>query len=106
MNNSKVLYNQKCSICNYEIQHYKKRSSLSFVDCSEMEDKYLKKLHVSFDNGTELSGVDAFIYVWKNTKGYNWLGKLISVAPIKQVAKICYAIIALLLFWRFKLFVK
>ena len=94
MNNSKVLYNQKCSICNYEIQHYKKRSSLSFVDCSEMEDKYLKKLHVRFDNGTELSGVDAFIYVWKNTKGYNWLGKLISVPPIKQIAKICYAIIA------------
>ena len=73
MNNSKVLYNQKCSICNYEIQHYKKRSSLSFVDCSEMEDKYLKKLHVSFDNGTELSGVDAFIYVWKNTKGVRCL---------------------------------
>ena len=42
----------------------------------------------------------------KNTKGYNWLGKLISVPPIKQIAKICYAIIAILLFWRFKLFVK
>ena len=42
----------------------------------------------------------------ENTKGYYWLGKLISVPPIKQIAKICYAIIALLLFWRFKLFVK
>ena len=107
MNTSdKVLFNEKCSICNIEIQHYKKRSNVKFIDCSEMDDKYLKKLHVMLANGNELVGVDAFIYVWKNTKGYNWLGKLISVQPIKQIAKICYAIIAQLLFWRFKLFVK
>ena len=104
--NGKVLFNEKCGICNFEIQHYKKRSSLEFSDCSEMDDKYLKRLHVIFPDGEELEGVDAFIYVWKNTKGYYWLGKLMSVPPIKQISKICYAIIAILLFWRFKLFVK
>ena len=103
MNNSKVLYNQKCSICNYEIQHYKKRSSLSFVDCSEMEDKYLKRLHVRFDNGTELSGVDAFIYVWNRTNGYQWLGKFISLPIVKHLAIFAYSILAFLLYWRFKL---
>ena len=67
MNDSKILFNEKCSICNFEIKHYKKRSELNFVNCSEMEDKYLKKLHVIFDDGKELSGVDAFIYVWEET---------------------------------------
>ena len=48
--NGKVLFNEKCSICNFEIKHYKKRSQLAFNDCSHMEDKYLKKLHVVFDD--------------------------------------------------------
>ena len=51
----KVLFNEKCSICNFEIKHYKKRSELTFNDCSHMEDKYLKKLHVVFADGKELT---------------------------------------------------
>ena len=47
----KVLFNEKCSICNFEIKHYKKRSELTFNDCSHMEDKYLKRLHVVFADG-------------------------------------------------------
>ena len=64
--NGKVLFNEKCSICNFEIKH----SQLTFNDCSHMEDKYLKKLHVVFDDDKELVGVDAFIYIWKRTDGY------------------------------------
>ena len=77
-NDGKVLFNEKCSICNFEIKHYKKRSELDFTDCSHMEDKYLKKLHVTFDDGKELVGVDAFIYVWNRTKGYRWLGTFVA----------------------------
>ena len=58
----KVLFNEKCSICNFEIKHYKKRSTLNFKDCSEMEDKYLKALYVQFSDGTELKGVDCLLY--------------------------------------------
>ena len=54
MEKSKVLFNEKCAICNFEIKHYKKRSELQFQDCSGMEDKYLKKLHVVLEDGTEL----------------------------------------------------
>ena len=43
MEKGKVLFNEKCSICNFEIKHYKKRSSLNFEDCRAMEDKYLKE---------------------------------------------------------------
>ena len=106
MNKSKILYNKKCSICNYEIEHYKKRSNLDYVDCSNMDDKYLKKLHVKFEDGSELSGVEAFIFVWARTDGYHWLAKLVSMPLIINIAKFCYSIIAFLLFWRFKIFVK
>ena len=104
VNNVKVLFNEKCSICNFEIKHYKKRSHLTFDDCSHMEDKYLKKLHVVFDDEKELVGVDAFIYIWKRTKGYGWLGKFVGLPIIKQCAIFAYSILAFLLFWRFKIF--
>ena len=97
-NDGKVLFNEKCSICNFEIKHYKKRSELDFTDCSHMEDKYLKKLHVTFDDGKELVGVDAFIYVWNRTKGYRWLGTLVALPVVKQLAVFAYSILAFLLF--------
>ena len=106
MNKGKVLFNEKCSICNFEIKHYKKRSDLYFEDCSDMEDKYLKKLHVTFDDGKELSGVDAFIYVWGETQGYKWLSYFTNLPVIKQLAKCIYAFLAYVLFWRFKAFSK
>lgn len=105
-NDGKVLFNEKCSICNFEIKHYKKRSKLDFADCSHMEDKYLKKLHVTFDDGKELAGVDAFIYVWNRTKGYRWLGTIVALPLVKQLAVFAYSIVAFLLFWRFKIFNK
>ena len=71
MNESKILFNEKCRVCNFEIKHYKKRSKLNFVDCSEMEDKYLKRLHVVFDNGEEISESEEEIEVF----GCQYCGK-------------------------------
>ena len=106
MEKSKVLFNEKCAICNFEIKHYKKRSELQFQDCSAMEDKYLKRLHVVLEDGTELSGVDAFIYVWDRTKGYNWLGNIIRLPVIYHLSKIAYFFLAYILFWRYKYLAK
>ena len=69
-----------------------------------MGDKYLKALYVEFPDGTEIKGVDAFIYVWSNTKGYGWLSKLVSFPGVYTFAKLLYAILAFILYWRFKLF--
>ena len=106
MNESKILFNEKCSVCKFEIKHYKKRSKLNFVDCSEMEDKYLKRLHVVFDNGDEISGVDAFIYVWERTNGYAWIAKIIKLPIVYFFSKIAYSIIAFILFYKFKILGK
>ena len=106
MNESQILFNEKCSVCNFEIKHYKKRSDLNFVNCSEMGDKYLKKLHVRFENGTEISGVDAFVYVWERTKGYERIAKIIKLPVIYTLSKIGYAVIAFILFYKYKLLSK
>ena len=100
----KVLFNEECSICNFEIKHYKKRSQLEYENCSQKGDKYLKALYVEFPDGREIKGVDAFIYVWSNTKGYGWLANFASLPVIFTLAKILYAFLAFILYWRFKIF--
>ena len=100
----KVLFNEECSICNFEIKHYKKRSKLEYENCSQKGDKYLKALYVEFPDGTEIKGVEAFVYVWSNTKGYQRLAKFVSIPAVFAIAKIVYAFLALILYWRFKLF--
>ena len=100
----KVLFNEECSICNFEIKHYKKRSKLEYENCSQKGDKYLKALYVEFPDGSEIKGVDAFVYVWSNTKGYEWLAKFVSTPVVFTVEKLVYAALAFILYWRFKLF--
>ena len=100
----KVLFNEDCSICNFEIKHYKKRSQLEYENCSQKGDKYLKALYVEFPDGSEIKGVEAFIYVWSNTKGYSWLARFVSTPVVFTIAKLVYAFLALILYWRFKLF--
>lgn len=106
MKKSEILFNEKCTICNFEIKHYKQRSELNFVNCSEMGDKYLKRLHVRFEDGKELSGVDAFIYIWERTKGYELLAKFVGLPVVNQLSKMAYAILAFLLFYKYKIFAK
>ena len=100
----KVLFNEECSICNFEIKHYKKRSQLQYENSSQKGDKYLKALYVEFLDGSEIKGVDAFIYVWSNTEGYGWLAKLVTLPVVFTLAKILYSFLAFVLYWRFKIF--
>ena len=100
----KVLFNEECSICNFEIKHYKKRSQLPSEACRQQGDKYLKALYVEFPDGSEIKGVEAFIYVWSNTKGYGWLAKFVRLPGVFTFAKLLYAILAFILYWRFKIF--
>ena len=102
MKNSKVLFNEKCGICNFEIKNYKKRSQLEFEDCSAMDDKYLKKLHVVFEDGKELSGVDAFIYIWERTNGYNWLAKIVKLPIVRHLSKVAYFFIVYLILLNYR----
>ena len=70
----KVFFNNSCSICRFEIDHYKKKSDDSFewIDISNNEDaiaatsksqaELLRRLHV-IDNGQVIGGAKAFLVI-------------------------------------------
>ena len=105
----RVYYNQKCTVCNIEISHYKKKNipNVIWVDInSPSEDlKFLRKsykemmrrLHV-VDDKTIYSGARAFIILWSNIPNYKLLSKTLNLPIIFQVFNIFYEFIAFLLF--------
>ena len=77
----RVYYNQKCSVCNFEITHYKKKniSCFNWVDVSTPSKdldifkkdpkELIRRLHV-VENNKIYAGAEAFIVVWKNIPRY------------------------------------
>ena len=68
-----VYYNDTCPICKREIEVYKLRSEgIEYKDSSSLEDKYNRRMY-AYHNGIEYVGAAAFILIWKNTQGFQWL---------------------------------
>ena len=88
----KVFFNNSCSVCRFEINHYKKisDSNLEWVDITNNEDaikitsktqkELLRRLHV-IDNGKVIGGAKAFIIIWSKKPKYKFLSKLFSIKP-------------------------
>ena len=108
----KVYFNNSCSICKFEIDHYKKISTnIDWVDIStnskaKKETKIspknlLRRLHVK-KNDTIYQGVDAFIELWSVIPRYRFLAILVRKPLIYQLAWFLYEIFALFLFYKNK----
>ena len=105
----RVYYNQKCTVCNIEISHYKKKniSNLIWVDINtpskdlkilgKSHKEMMRRLHV-VDDKTIYSGANAFIVLWSNIPNYKLLSKILNLPIIFQVFNILYEFIAFLLF--------
>ena len=105
----KVYYNESCSICRAEINHYKKQNieKIDWVDITNnitaeketlKDDKtLLRRLHVKKD-GKIFSGAEAFLLVWKNIPKYNFLYNFLKLPVIFQIFSIGYEIIAFFLY--------
>jgi predicted DCC family thiol-disulfide oxidoreductase YuxK len=102
---TEIFYNGSCSICAPEIHLYKKiitnenvegDSQLDFVDISVSapdefsQEDMLKRLHAKLPNGDIVSGVPAFITLWKQVPGFKGLAFLINLPIIKSVAVFIY----------------
>jgi len=109
---SKVYFNNSCSICRFEISHYKKlESNLEWIDIStEKKSKkdtakdakeLLRRLHI-VKNNKVYSGVDAFIEMWSEIPRYSFLAKIIRKPLIYQVSWFLYEVFALILFYKNK----
>ena len=88
----KVFFNDSCSVCRLEINHYKKISddNLEWIDItnnndalkitSKTQEELLRRLHV-IDNGKVIGGAKAFIIILSKIPKYKFLSKLFSIKP-------------------------
>ena len=89
----KVFFNNSCSVCRLEINHYKKiaDSNLEWVDItnneealkltSKSQEELLRRLHV-IDDGKVIGGAKAFVIIWSKIPKYNFLAKVFSIKPL------------------------
>lgn len=97
-----VLYNSKCSVCSAEIGHYAQYVGeaglpIRFDDLNIDAwgqwgldyDKAARRLYVHHD-GVLTSGVPAFLVLWAQMPRYRFLGKLLGLPGIKQLASAAY----------------
>tara|TARA_Y200000002_G_C22385639_1_gene539179 strand:+ start:184 stop:552 length:369 start_codon:yes stop_codon:yes gene_type:complete len=115
MGKATVLYNDKCPVCSFEIEHYRslcsKRSiDLEFekisVDGPVLMASHLtaedakKRLHLLTVDGRLLAGVEAFLALWAEMPGYRVLGRVVSMPGIYHLACLLYdKAVAPALFW-------
>ena len=109
----KVFFNDSCSVCRLEINHYKKisDSNLEWIDItnnndalkitSKTQEELLRRLHV-IDNGKVIGGAKAFIIIWSKIPKYNFLAKILSIKPIFFLFHYIYEIVAYFLFLKNK----
>ena len=113
----KVYYNESCSICRAEINHYKKQNieEIDWVDITNNIDAeketlkndktLLRRLHVK-KNGKIFSGAEAFLLIWKNIPKYKFLYKIFKLPIIFQIFFLTYEIIAFFLYLKNKKQIK
>ncbi len=104
----KVYFNNSCSVCRMEINHYKKfNEKLGWIDVTNNKEaqketakssaELIRRLHVEKD-GKIYQGIDAFLIVWSRLPKYRWLYKLVKTPGIYQASYIAYECLAYILF--------
>ncbi len=104
-----VLYNADCPVCDAEISHYRHAAGrsdapLAFTDINAhrnhlahrgITDGELKRrLYVLGEGGELLSGVDAFLAIWRRLPGYAWLAALIALPGPRHLFSAIYEWVA------------
>ena len=109
----RVFFNNSCSVCRLEINHYKKISdnNLEWIDItnnddalkitSKTQEELLRRLHV-VDNGEVIVGAKAFIIIWSKIPKYKFLSKLFSIKPFFLIFHYIYEFVAYFLFLKNK----
>ena len=109
----KVFFNNSCSVCRLEINHYKKiaDNNLEWIDItnnddalkitSKTQEELLRRLHV-IDNGEVIGGAKAFIVIWSKIPKYKFLSKLFSIKPFFLLFHYIYEFVAYFLFLKNK----
>ncbi len=99
---TKVLYNKSCPVCRFEIHHYRDYAQdhdlpIRFDDLNETDmaawgltrDQAARRLYVAKD-GALLSGIPAFLVLWADMPRYRWLGRVVGLPGLRQLASLAY----------------
>ncbi|MEL6169141.1 MAG: DUF393 domain-containing protein [Pseudomonadota bacterium] len=97
-----VIYNAECPICSREIELYRAEAEaanlpISFTPINRADlaahdldpDAAARRLHVLQD-GTLLSGTDAFLAMWRALPRWRWLARVVSVPGLRHLATFIY----------------
>ena len=112
----KGYFNESCSICRAEINHYKKiNSSIDWVDVINNKDALnetklsskdlIRRLHI-IKNKKLYKGLDAFLIVWEEIPKYKLLSNFAKLPIIYHIGYLIYEFFALLLFYKNKHLLK
>ena len=104
----KVYYNDECSICNLEINHYKKKcNSIEWTPIHKITNiqkkinktpkQIIRRIHVNANNNF-LVGIDAFIFIWSHIPKYKFLSKFVKLPIVYHFAVLIYEILAFFLY--------
>ena len=107
----KVYFNGSCNICNAEISHYKKKTcNINYVDISKNKDEHInhlskkdlfRRMHVYHD-GKIFSGSESFLVLWDTIPRWRYLSLFLKLPLFRQLWKIAYEGLALLLYFKNK----
>ena len=107
----KVYFNGSCNICNAEISHYKKKTyDINYVDISKDRDEHInhlskkdlfRRMHV-YHQGRLISGSESFLILWDTMPRWKYLSSFLKLPIFKQLWKIVYETLALLLYYKNK----
>jgi len=99
---TRVLYNDDCPVCSFEINHYaayaqKEGLPIWFDDLNGPdraawgidEDKAARRLYVMRD-GQVHSGIPAFLELWREMPRYRWLARVIGFPGVRHMAGFGY----------------
>lgn len=99
---TRVLYNHDCPVCRAEITHYadyagREGLAIGFDDLNRVDlgmwgvtaDQAARRLHVVHE-GRVLSGLPAFITLWRQMPRYRWLARIVALPGIRQAATLVY----------------
>lgn len=110
-----VLYNANCPVCNFEIQHYAQYAEandllIRFDDLNSDAraqwgldaDTAARRLYVLHEDKLTL-GIPAFLVLWAQMPKYRWLGRIVGLPGIRQVASALYDFVLAPIIYRWHL---
>lgn len=102
MDKLEVVYNGSCPVCSTEVAVYRKHAeaatlpiTFSDLNATDLErvgltpETAAKRFHV-LHQGEMLSGVPAFLVLWRAIPRYRWVARIVGLPGIRHLAVLAY----------------